>query len=114
LSRAAARAIALALPEAVEGAHMGHPDFRVRSRIFATMPAKGLQMNMRTTPTNLDALTRADPRSYRAVWGARWLGVDLGRVSRPALRALLLEAWTLVAPRELTRAEPPAPSRRVR
>lgn len=115
LSRAAARAIALALPEAVEGAHMGHPDFRVRNRIFASMPARGLQMNMRTTPANLDALGRADPRTYRDVWGGRWLGVDLGRVSRPALRALLIEAWTLVAPREMARAgQPTAPSRRAR
>jgi hypothetical protein len=103
----------MALPEAVEGAHMGHPDFRVRNRIFASMPAKGRQMNMRTTPANLDALTRADPRTYRDVWGGRALGVDLGRVSRPTLRTLLLEAWTLVAPRELTRAaQPTAPSPR--
>jgi hypothetical protein len=31
------RRIALALSEAVEGAHMGHPDFRVQNRIFATI-----------------------------------------------------------------------------
>ena len=32
------RRIALEFPEAVEGAHMGHADFRVRNRIFATLP----------------------------------------------------------------------------
>jgi hypothetical protein len=115
LSRAAARAVALALPEATEGAHMGHPDFRVRGKIFASMPAKGLQMNMRATPANLDALTRADPRTYRDAWGGRWLGVDLGRISRPGLRALLVEAWTLVVPGQPARAASPRPaSRRVR
>ena len=31
------RAIACGLPEAVESAHMGHPDFRVGGRIFATL-----------------------------------------------------------------------------
>src|SRR4051812_22056025 len=31
------RAIALSLPEAVEIGHMGHPDFRVRKKIFATL-----------------------------------------------------------------------------
>jgi hypothetical protein len=31
------RAIALLLPEVVEGAHMGHPDFRVGGKIFATL-----------------------------------------------------------------------------
>ena len=25
------------MPEATEGAHMGHPDFRVRGKIFATL-----------------------------------------------------------------------------
>jgi hypothetical protein len=31
------RRIALAMDDAVEGAHMGHPDFRVKNRIFATL-----------------------------------------------------------------------------
>lgn len=31
------RAMALSLPGAMESAHMGHPDFRVRDRIFATL-----------------------------------------------------------------------------
>jgi hypothetical protein len=31
------RRLALALPEAVESEHMGHPDFRVRKKIFATL-----------------------------------------------------------------------------
>ena len=31
------RGIACALPGAVESAHMGHPDFRVGGRIFATL-----------------------------------------------------------------------------
>ena len=31
------RRMALALPETVESAHMAHPDFRVRGKIFATL-----------------------------------------------------------------------------
>jgi hypothetical protein len=31
------RALALSLPETVEAAHMGHPDFRVRGKIFSTL-----------------------------------------------------------------------------
>jgi YjbR protein len=31
------RKLALSLPEAVESAHMHHPDFRVRGKIFATI-----------------------------------------------------------------------------
>jgi len=33
------RRVALALTDAVESAHMGHPDFRVNGRIFATLHA---------------------------------------------------------------------------
>ena len=38
------RRLALALPEAVEGSHMGAPDFRIHDRIFATLAygSKGL------------------------------------------------------------------------
>jgi len=31
------RRLALGLPEASEAGHMGHPDFRVRGKIFATL-----------------------------------------------------------------------------
>jgi len=31
------RRIALSMPEASEGEHMGHPDFRMGGRIFATL-----------------------------------------------------------------------------
>lgn len=31
------RRIALGMKDAVEGAHMGHPDFRAGGRIFATL-----------------------------------------------------------------------------
>lgn len=31
------RALALAIPDAVESAHMNHPDFRLNGRIFATL-----------------------------------------------------------------------------
>lgn len=31
------RSMALALPATLENEHMGHPDFRVRGKIFATL-----------------------------------------------------------------------------
>ena len=31
------RSLALSFPETSENAHMGHPDFRVRGKIFATL-----------------------------------------------------------------------------
>lgn len=109
-----ARALARALPEAREGEHMGHPDFRVRNKIFATLSPDGRWMNLRTTPVNLDALTRSDPETYRDVWGGRWLGVELGRVQRSGLRALLADAWALAAPKALAITGRPRPTARKR
>ena len=35
------RKMALSLPQTVEAAHMGHPDFRVGGKIFATLSPPG-------------------------------------------------------------------------
>ena len=94
-----ARAIALALPGAEEGAHMGHPDFRVRGKIFASLPPDGRSVSLKVTPANLDALVTADPNTYAAIWGGRWLCVTLATVTRAALHALIADSWSLVAPK---------------
>jgi hypothetical protein len=95
------RALALSLPEAQEASHMGRPDLRVGNRIFATLPEDGRTVNLKTTPTGLDMLLRSDPKTFRDVWGGRWVGVDLERVDPIELAALLLEAYCLAAPRRL-------------
>jgi hypothetical protein len=44
------RELALSLPDAVEGAHQGHPDFRVGGKVFASLqPGRGLGM-VKLTP----------------------------------------------------------------
>jgi hypothetical protein len=43
------RRMVLRLPEGIESAHMGHPDSRVRGKIFATIwPHEGWGMVKRT------------------------------------------------------------------
>jgi hypothetical protein len=101
ITAATVRRVALALPEAVEGAHFGHPDFRVAGKIFAALPNDGHAVNLKTTPVNLDALVTADPLTFRDAWGGRWVGARLDRVSLPVLRGLLADAWRLVAPKRL-------------
>ena len=46
LTVAGFRRVALSLPEVTEEAHMGHPDFRVRGRIFATLGAPDAEWGM--------------------------------------------------------------------
>ena len=99
------RRLALALPEAKEGAHFGQPDFRVNKKIFATLPVGGQAVSLKTTPANLEALVATDPAAFRDAWRGRWVTVRLDRVSRTMLRDLLTDAWRLVAPKRL--APPP-------
>ena len=49
------RRIALSLPEATKGAHMGHPGFRVRNKIFATLGVPDAAWGMvKLTPEQQD------------------------------------------------------------
>lgn len=92
------RQMALALPEAVEGAHRGHPDFRVRNRIFATLNADESVGHVRCDPVSLEMLVRARPTVFRDAWGGRWLGFELSQVEEVEVFELLEDSWLSVAP----------------
>lgn len=93
--------MALSLPEAHEGAHMGHADLRVRDKIFASLPSDEGMAAVKISPVSLDALVREDPETFRNAWGGRWVGVRLDRVSRDVMRELLRDAWAMTAPKSL-------------
>src|ERR1700740_1614505 len=61
------RKMALSLPEASEAAHMGHPDFRVGGKIFATLspPGQGWAM-VKLTPEQQDFLCPCRTQGLRA------------------------------------------------
>lgn len=101
ITPAVVRRLALSLPEAVEASHFGHPDFRVRNKIFASLPNDGRSVNLKTTPVNLDALLTADPDTFSDAWNGRWVGARLDRVELSLLRELLTDAWSLTAPKRL-------------
>ena len=63
------RDLALSLPETEESAHMQHPDFRVRGKIFATLPKKGVGM-VKLTPFEQEVLMRAEPDTFSPAAGA--------------------------------------------
>jgi len=100
------RCTALGFPEATESAHMGHPDFRVRGKIFATLGYPGEAWGVvKLTPEQQRQLVRAEPETFVAVKGA-WgrqgnTQVCLRTVNRPSLRRALVAAWNNVAPRDL-------------
>ena len=69
------RSLALSLPGAVESAHMGHPDFRVRKKIFATLGFPGDDWGVvLLTPDEQRRFLRAAPDVFVPVpggWGRR-------------------------------------------
>ena len=103
------RKLALRLPEAVEGAHMGHADFRINGRIFATLgyPNDGFAVVM-LSPQDQDLIVRDHPRAFapaKGKWGASGsttITLDaLGPKSAKAVAAALEAAWRKRAPKRL-------------
>jgi len=101
------RKIALSLPEAVEKAHMNHPDFRVRKKIFATLryPDAGWGM-VKLNPDQQREFIQADPDSFVPVtgaWGLRGCtNVRLRRAKKMLVESALSAAWSNIAPPKST------------
>ena len=64
------RRIALGMEGAVEGAHMGHPDFRVNNRIFATLRHDRESGGLVLTPDQQEQFLRAHPDAFVPASGA--------------------------------------------
>jgi YjbR len=58
------RQVALSLPEAEERETWGHPTFRVRDKLFATLSDDGLQAGIKTTKQEQTALIAAAPETF--------------------------------------------------
>ncbi len=103
------RRLALALPEAAEGAHGGHPDFRVANKVFASLgvPDKSWGM-VKLRPEQQEMLMGAEPDALKpaaGAWGRRgYTHVRLAVVDRATLRGALAMAWRNTAPKRLARA----------
>ena len=113
VTHAGFRRLALSFPDATENAHMGHPDFRVRGRIFASLGYPDPRWGMvKLTPEQQDAFADTESAAFTPVkggWGrAGATSVRLDAVSARSLRPALATAWQNVAPRSLTDRSPAA------
>ena len=100
------RALALSFLEAVESAHMHHPDFRVRGKIFATLgyPHEGSAV-VKLTPAEQQEFVRSDPGTFqpaKGAWGRRGnTMIDLPAAKIDIVRKALAAAWRNTAPKRL-------------
>jgi hypothetical protein len=97
------RRIALSLPGAEERAHMGHPDFRVGGKIFATLSYPDAEHGMvALLPEQQELAIEAEPEAFKPTAGAWGRGgstlVILGKVSDEWLERGLEWAWRKRAP----------------
>ncbi len=99
------RELALSLPEAAEGAHMGHADFRVRGKIFATLTPDEVCGMAKLSPEQQALFVRTEPAVFEPVpgaWGRRGCTyIRLAVASEPSVRQALAAAWRNTAPKRL-------------
>ena len=104
VSREQARALALALPEAVERDHHGRPSFRVAGKIFATLWDERTMNVMVDEPGIRTAVAEHPEWCAERYWGKRLaaVAVDLTKAPERDLRGLLADAWEGKAGRPVT------------
>jgi len=99
------RSLALSFPEASESAHMNHPDFRVRGKIFATLGPKEDWGMVRLTPDQQATFVRGKQGAFQpasGAWGRRGCTiVRLEDANESTVRQALSAAWRNTAPKRL-------------
>jgi hypothetical protein len=101
-----ARGLALALPEAVEQDHHGFPSFRIRGRIFATLPDDTTLRVFVDEDAVEEAVAAAPEQCSVLRWGAKVSGVavHLPAADPDTVADLLADSWRRRAPVRLRRA----------
>jgi hypothetical protein len=102
------RELALSLPEAIESAHMHHPDFRVGGRIFATLgyPNDGSAM-VKLSPGEQKEFVHTSPAVFtpaKGAWGRQGSTIiNLPSATIDIVREALTAAWRNAAPKRLSK-----------
>jgi hypothetical protein len=91
------RRLALGLDGAVEASHMGHPDFRVNGRIFATLDHAETRGMVKLSLDEQAEFTRDAPDVFvpaAGAWGRQGCTlVSIGQVDQDVLGEAMTLAW---------------------
>ena len=99
-----ARRIALSLPEVTEEPHHELSSFRVRGKIFATIPRDGKHLHVFVDEQQRETVVAIEPTSFEKLWwGSKVVGVRvlLAKARSAIVSELLYSAWCRKAPRRL-------------
>ena len=99
----------MSLPETTEEPHFDLSSFRVRGKIFATVPQGGKQLRVFVDDLEVQALIAEDAGTYeQVVWGKRVVAgavcIHLPTAEPAVVRELLEAAWRRRAPKRLIAA----------
>src|SRR5215831_17930367 len=99
-----ARAFALSLPGSTEEPHFDMSSFRVRGKIFATVPPDDEHLHVFVDEGEVHAAVAEDPAAFEPLlWGQRLRGLRIRIAAAPNHRVaeLLEESWRRRAPARL-------------
>ncbi len=101
------RRFALSLPEVTEEPHFDKSSFRVRGKIFATVPPDGSPLHVFVDEVQLELMVSVAPEACEKLWwGKRVVGlrVALSRAESKDVEELLHSAWQRKAPKSMVRS----------
>lgn len=102
------RALALSLPEVQEHPHFDRASFRVRGKIFVTLPSGDERIVLKLPVEIKEVLRDTDSEAWVSLGGwdkGGWTQLEIGRMESAKLADLVRLAWRQVAPKALFRGE---------
>jgi hypothetical protein len=101
---AAARELAMSLPEATEQPHFDMASWRIRGKIFATAPPDGQHLHVFVHELETKAAVAEDPAAFEELWWGKTLSgvrVILENADPERVFELLEGSWRRRAPKRL-------------
>jgi hypothetical protein len=110
------RRIAVGMRDVLEGAHMGHPDFRVNGKIFATIHPDHAYGMVKLTPEQQHEFVNTHPTVFApesGAWGrAGCTSVRLDSVDEETLGEAMTLAWQNIGRAAPTKTSKPLRARK--
>lgn len=104
VSAAGVRKLALAFPEATEQPHHDMTSFRIRGKVFATMPPEGGRLHVFLPEPDVASYCAEFPSAVEELWWGKKLSgcrVLLRHADHALVREMLAESWRRKAPKRL-------------